>query len=292
MLTKPSILSPDPNKVLLCHPQWFDVIDEKNVHMKGQKGNIDKTKALLQWEKLVYEYKKISVEGGLSEVSILPGVQGLEDMVFAANQTFPFLDERGQKKLILSNMKHPNRQKEVAYYEHFFENKEYEILHLPKALLFEGMGDLLKVPGQYRCLCGHGFRTAFQTISHLEMLTDYEIIPLELINPNFYHLDTCISLIDKDTVLYVPSAFAAESQSKLKQLFTHCIEVPEQEAAQGFALNMHVVTSERKKTAILQEGNTQTEELLKQLNVEVVPIDTSEYIKSGGSVFCLKMMYY
>lgn len=292
MLTKPLILSPDADKVLLCHPQWFEVIDEKNVHMQGQKGNIDKTKALLQWEKLVFEYKKASMAGGLSEVSILPGVQGLEDMVFAANQTFPFLDQRGQKKLILSNMKHPNRQKEVAYYEQFFENKEYEILHLPKQLLFEGMGDLLKIPGQYRCLCGHGFRTALQTIAHLEVLTDYEIIPLELINPNFYHLDTCITILDKDTVLYTPSAFSGESKEKLKQVFTHCLEVPEQEAAQGFALNMHVIANQDKKTAIIQEGNTQTENILKELNVDIVPIDTSEYIKSGGSVFCLKMMYY
>lgn len=291
MLIKPSI-SPDAHKVLLCHPQWFEVIDEKNVHMKGQKGNIDKAKALLQWERLVFAYKKISMEGALSEVSILPGVQGLEDMVFAANQTFPFIDQRGQKKVIISNMKHPNRQKEVVYYQQFFENKEYEILHLPKAFLFEGMGDLLKIPGQYRCLCGHGFRTAYETVSHLEVATDYEIIPLELINPNFYHLDTCISIIDADTVLYTPSAFSVASREKLKQLFTQCIEVPEQEAAQGFALNMHVLAGENKKSAILQEGNTQTELILKQLNVEVIPIDTSEYIKSGGSVFCLKMMYY
>jgi N-dimethylarginine dimethylaminohydrolase len=291
MLIKPSISS-DAHKVLLCHPQWFEVIDEKNVHMKGQKGNIDKAKALLQWEKLVYAYKKISIDGALSEVSILPGVQGLEDMVFAANQTFPFIDQRGQKKVIISNMKHPNRQKEVVYYQQFFENKEYEILHLPKAFLFEGMGDLLKIPGQYRCLCGHGFRTAHETISHLEIATDYEIIPLELINPNFYHLDTCISIIDADTVLYTPSAFSVASREKLKQLFTQCIEVPEKEAAQGFALNMHVLGSENKKSAILQEGNTQTELILKQLNVDVIAVDTSEYIKSGGSVFCLKMMYY
>ncbi len=291
MLIKPSI-SPDAHKVLLCHPQWFEVIDEKNVHMKGQKGNIDKTKALLQWEKLVFAYKKISMEGALSELSILPGVQGLEDMVFAANQTFPFIDQRGQKKVIISNMKHPNRQKEVVFYEQFFENKEYEILHLPKALLFEGMGDLLKIPGQYRCLCGHGFRTAYETISHLEVATDYEIIPLELINPNFYHLDTCISIIDADTVLYTPSAFSVASREKLKQLFTQCIEVPEKEAAQGFALNMHVLGTENKKTAILQEGNTETESILTQLNVDVIAVDTSEYIKSGGSVFCLKMMYY
>jgi len=291
MFTKPSI-SPDAHKVLLCHPQWFEVVDEKNVHMKGQKGNIDKSKALLQWEKLVYAYKKISVEGGLSEVSILPGVQGLEDMVFAANQTFPFIDHKGQPKVILSNMKHPNRQKEVVFYQQFFENKEYEILHLPKTLLFEGMGDLLKIPGQYRCLCGHGFRTAYETISYLELATDYEIIPLELINPNFYHLDTCISIIDADTILYTPAAFSVASREKLKQLFAQCIEVPEKEAAQGFALNMHVIATAQKKSVVIQEGNSETEKILKQLNIDVIAIDTSEYLKSGGSVFCMKMMYY
>ncbi|MDB5274357.1 MAG: N-Dimethylarginine dimethylaminohydrolase, partial [Chitinophagaceae bacterium] len=161
-----------------------------------------------------------------------------------------------------------------------------------KEFFFEGMGDLLLVPGQFRCLCGHGFRTAFETIRHLEILTDYEIIPLELVNPNFYHLDTCISLIDKDTVLYTPSAFSADSKEKLKKLFTNCIEIPEQEAAHGFALNMHVIRQEDKKTVIIQEGNIETEKILKQLKAEIVSLDTSEYIKSGGSVFCLKMMYY
>lgn len=292
MLTKPSNPSLDAHKVLLCHPQWFEVVDEKNVHMKGQKGNIDKTKALEQWEKLVYEYKKISVEGGLSEVCILPGVQGLEDMVFAANQTFPFLDARGSKKVILSNMKHPNRQKEVPHYKTFFENKEYEILHLPNEFLFEGMGDLLMIPGEARCVCGHGFRTSLNTIKQLHLLTDYEIIPLELVNPSFYHLDTCLTMVDKHTVLYTPSAFSDQSIQTLRQVFSTCIEIPEREASAGFALNMHVLTAGEKKKAILQQGNVETENVLRNLDIEPVPIDTSEFIKSGGSVFCMKMMYY
>jgi N-dimethylarginine dimethylaminohydrolase len=53
-----------------------------------------------------------------------------------------------------------------------------------------------------------------------------------------------------------------------------------------------VVAARQKKCVILQEGNVQTENILRQLNVDVIAIDTSEYIKSGGSVFCLKMMYY
>jgi N-dimethylarginine dimethylaminohydrolase len=113
-----------------------------------------------------------------------------------------------------------------------------------------------------------------------------------LINPAFYHLDTCIVPLNSTTVLYTPSAFSKESQAKIKQLFSTCIEVPAQEASHGFALNMHVIAKGEQRWALLQEGNTATENILQQLNITVIPVDTSEYIKSGGSVFCLKMMYY
>jgi N-dimethylarginine dimethylaminohydrolase len=292
MFAKTTISGSDSNKILLCSPQYFEVIDEKNAHMKDFVGKTDTTKAISQWESLLMAYKTIAEQGDIAEVSVLNGVKGLEDMVFAANQTFPFVDENGNKKVLMSNMKHPNRQKEVEFYQTFFENKGYEILHLQKELLFEGMGDLLPIPLTRKALCGHGFRTSVSTIETLTQLTGLEIIGLELINPNFYHLDTCIVPVDKDTILYTPSAFSAQGNAKLKTLFAKLIEVPIEEAMHGFALNMHIVNGSTKKWAVIQKGNVVTEQLLKKLNIEVITVDTSEYIKSGGSVFCLKMMYY
>ena len=292
MFTISSISTVQSNKILLCHPQYFEVIDTKNAHMKEFVGKTDAKKAILQWETLLTAYKHIAEEGGILEVSVLKGEKGLEDMVFAANQTFPFLDEQGNKKVVISNMKHPNRQKEVPFYQEFFECKGYEILYLNKALLFEGMGDLLPVPFTKSALCGHGFRTSLDTLNALQTLTGLEIIGLELINPNFYHLDTCIVPLNSTTVLYTPSAFSKEGNAKIKSLFSTCIEIPLHEASHGFALNMHVLNTVNKKWAVLQKGNVETEKILRSLNIEPIVVDTSEYIKSGGSVFCLKMMYY
>lgn len=292
MFAKSSISRSHPNKILLCHPQFFEVIDVKNAHMKDQIGKTNKKKALLQWERLVSEYKKIAHQGGLAEVSVLKGEEGLEDMVFAANQTFPFLDEQGNKKVLLSNMKHPNRQKEVPFYGRFFEQKGYEIVHLPSNFLFEGMGDLLLVPGTQHAICGYGFRTSASTIDALKHITQLDIVGLELVNPDFYHLDTCLVPLNADTVLYTPTAFSEASNRRIQELFSTCIEIPEQEAREGFALNMHVIAHQEKQWVVLQEGNLETEKILHGLNMQVVPVDTSEYIMSGGSVFCLKMMYY
>lgn len=100
MFAKSSISRPHPNRILLCHPQFFEVIDVKNAHMKTQVGKTNQKKAILQWENLVLAYRKIVDQGGLFEVSILKGEPGLEDMVFAANQTFPFLDEEGKKGIV------------------------------------------------------------------------------------------------------------------------------------------------------------------------------------------------
>ncbi len=292
MTVNSAIFPIQADKILMCNPQFFEVIDEKNEHMKGKVGKTNKATAVLQWENLISVYQKISKEGGLSEISILRGEQGLEDMVFAANQTFPFLDAGGSKKVILSNMKHPNRMKEVPYYQAFFERNGYEALHLPSPFLFEGMGDLLPIPTTRKAICGFGFRTSLATIDELRALTQLELIALELVNPNFYHLDTCIVPLNETTALYTPSAFSEESKQKIKQLFPMCIEVPEKEASQGFALNMHVVSNGQQQWAVIQEGNVETEKILSQLGIKVIPVDTSEFIQSGGSVFCLKMMYY
>jgi hypothetical protein len=33
---------PEPLKVLMCSPSYFDIIDVKNMHMLGQNGNLNK----------------------------------------------------------------------------------------------------------------------------------------------------------------------------------------------------------------------------------------------------------
>ncbi|MES2616175.1 MAG: hypothetical protein V4591_12270, partial [Bdellovibrionota bacterium] len=89
---------PLPTKVLMVSPTFFNVDTPINAHMlnaQGQPHVLDKNKALKQWNELKSVYKKLNLE-----VSVLNGVEDLPDMVFCANQSFPFLDATNERHAI------------------------------------------------------------------------------------------------------------------------------------------------------------------------------------------------
>lgn len=281
---------PLPDKVLLCDPAYYDIVDVKNVHMEQHVGAFDKALALEQWNHLQAIYSGLKTNGFLSEVSILPGQPGLEDMVYAANQTFPWLKDEN-KAFIPSKMRHASRRREVPYYAAFFEGQGYQTLSLEKAELLEGMGDLIPLPGKKLIFGGHGYRTALSALEEVSNLLETDILALKLVDDRFYHLDTCFIPLDEKSVLLYKPAFDAVSMEIIQSVFEHILEVPEAEA-ENFALNAHTIQGHGGKFAILQKKNPVTKEYLVSQGFEVFGIDTSEYIKSGGSVFCMKMMYF
>ena len=73
----------------------------------------------------------------------------------------------------------------------------------------------------------------------------------------------------------------------LAGLFERLVEVPIDEAAGLLACNGHCPDQ---KHFIVQAGATQTCTLVRELGFEVIEVDTSEFLKSGGSVYCMKLM--
>src|SRR5436853_7026124 len=65
-------------KVLLCPPNYFDVVDQKNPYM-SRESPVDRVKARSQWENLCGVLQQFGCE-----VETINPVEGLEDMVFAA----------------------------------------------------------------------------------------------------------------------------------------------------------------------------------------------------------------
>jgi N-dimethylarginine dimethylaminohydrolase len=65
--------------------------------------------------------------------------------------------------------------------------------------------------------------------------------------------------------------------------------VSRREATDYFACNAHALDG---KTVIMQRGAREAVSRLGALGFRVVEVDTGEFLKSGGSVFCLKMMIY
>ncbi len=282
----------EPRKVLMVHPEYFDVIDVKNVYMENSVGTVNKELALEQWNALLLIYKDLESRGILEEITVLEGLPGLSDMVFCANQSFPWMMPNGEKKVVMSNMHHEIRQKEVAPIEKFYSDKSYGILKMSDGQKFEGMGDCITQPNRNLAFIGHGYRSDKSAEQKLNQLLDIELVSLELINPNFYHLDTCFVPLNDEFVVLCESAFSDVSLKKIDDLFEFTYFISEEDAKNNFTLNAHCMTFEEGNIAIMPSGSSELKTILTEQKYEIFEVETSEFMKAGGSVFCMKMMYY
>lgn len=283
----------EPGKVLLCTPEYFEVKESRNAYMQNNIGKVSKEKAKQQWEQLRNIYQQLQAAGILDDVFVIDGAEHCEDMVFCANQSFPWTTWSGEKIVVMSNMKHDARQNEVVYFEDFYKDNGYKIFNLQGRYHFEGMGDLIPHPGKRLLYGGFGPRTDRGVYDEVSRILDSPILLVELVHEKFYHLDTCFLPLNANEVILVPAAFSDESLSLIKKMFEAVYEIPMHEAEEGFACNAHVMYGPRgRSAAIIQKNNPVTLNILQHNSSKVLETDTSEFIKSGGSVFCMKMMVY
>ncbi len=262
--------------------------------MSPSERPVNKALAIRQWEQLRDHYRHLMQTGFLEEVEVIPGIKGLEDMVFCANQCLPWITHNGRKKLVMSNMNHKSRQREVGYFKQFFQDKGYEILYLPPDLTFEGMGDAIPHPEKNLLWGGYGFRTSLNAYTYIAKELEVAVIPLKLVHSSFYHLDTCFLPIDPETVLLTEEAFDPQSLKAIAAIFQEVIAIPAAEAGTYFSLNAHCIPglNEQNRVCIIQENSRHTIEILQKHGYRIITTDTGEFMKSGGSVFCMKMMYF
>ncbi len=277
---------PRPGRVLMTSPDHFEVAYVINPHMAGNVGEVDRQRARGQWEALRETYERLGVE-----TAVVAGATGLPDMVFCANQTLPYQTPGGERGVVLSRMHAAQRKPEVDHYERFFQGEGYETHGLDPDLPgdFEGMGDAIWHPGRYLLWGGYGYRTDPQVYTRLGDKLGFPVRTLSLTDPDFYHLDTCFCPLDEETALIYPGAFDADGLATIRAHFRRTIEAPESEARTLFACNAHSPDGEH---VIIQRGCTETAALLQAGGYQPVEVDTDEFLKSGGSVFCMKLMYW
>lgn len=291
-ISKESLSSmPFANRVMMVSPAFFNVENPINAHMRQSDGSLhklDKNLAVEQWKNLKTTYEKLGFN-----VFVVDPVDELPDMVFCANQSFPYLDSCGNFNAVLSNMFNDTRNEEVSYINSFLIGQGYQTHRIASRTLgyyFESMGDALWLPGYRFILGGYGFRTDKRIYQFLSETTNAPIAIFELKHPKFYHLDTCLSILDDKTALACKDAFTDDGWQLLNKIFPKIIHVPLQEAdSPGFACNAHCPD---RKHVIIQKNCEQTNSNLIAAGFIPVEVDTSEFIKSGGSVFCMKLMFF
>lgn len=116
-------------KVLLCPPTYYNIEYEINPWMHVEN-KVDKDKVLKEYEELKNTYKSL----GFEVLEIEP-VNGLPDMVYAANLGFPL-----GKNFVVSNFTYGQRRKETGFTKIFFEKLGFKVISLPENIYFEGQG--------------------------------------------------------------------------------------------------------------------------------------------------------
>jgi N-dimethylarginine dimethylaminohydrolase len=270
-----------PKHVLLCPPAYFDVVDQKNPYM-SERSSVDREKAQRQWQAL-----RSALERTGCQVETIAPAPGLEDMVFAANQVFVGFHEGVGKFIVPSRMVHASRQREVPFYVDWYRQRGYKIVDVSLGDDYlEGHGDLLWHPDWSRIYAGFGFRstqTAVEKFRAAMSKLDIPVVPLHLIDPYCYHLDTCFCPLNNDAVLVYPDAYAPESLASLRRFWKRVHELTAGEAHK-FMGNGIVANA----TYLTPYVTPHLESILRQEGLAPVILETSEFEKSGGSLFCMK----
>ncbi|MEQ9308223.1 MAG: arginine deiminase-related protein [Balneolaceae bacterium] len=277
---------PLPEKVLIVNPSQFDVEYVINPHMKDHIGDIDKNVAMEEWIALKEGYENLGLY-----VHEIDGVKGYPDMVFCANQSLPNITADGTKQVVMSVMHAPQRKGEVSHIQKVYEDSSYHIVHLDETKFtdFEGMGDAIWHHKKRLIWGGYGFRSSVDVYDHISETFKTPVIALELVDDKFYHLDTCLCILNEETVLIYPKAFTNDGLAKIRKLIPNVIEVNQHEAEHLFACN---ATCPDGKNVFIQAGCTEANKAMEDAGFIIHEYSTNEYLKSGGSVFCMKMMLW
>lgn len=272
--------------LLMVAPTFFDIEYAINPYMTDEAGKlkvVDKSNAQRQWQNLKATFEAV----GLT-VDVIEGQLGFPDMVFCANQSFPFVHpDTKRPSVVMSRMRAVERQGEVAFFRKWFEGNHYDVYELEERnFCFESNGDLIPHPGRNIFWGGYGARTDKTIYEELGKRFNLEINVLELCDPYFYHLDTCFSVLDQNTVAFVREALSAKSVDLIRRYFSRIIEINRNEALTLFAGNCFCPDG---KNIVIEKGAIQFGHDASALGFKIHEVETSEFMKAGGSVFCMKL---
>ena len=262
------------SRLLVCSPEHFSIDYEINPWMR-LSNTVNAQRAQDQWRGLVDELEH-KMGATLERMTPVPG---LPDLVFTANAGTVHAN-----LAVPSRFRHAERQREEPFFESWFQSHGFEVVTLEEGIYFEGAGDLLGFPDLW--FGGYRQRTDIRAYSRLSEIYDRRIIPLELVDTRFYHLDTCFCPLSGGELLYYPPAFDAYAQAVIADRISEDrrLVVPDADALR-FACNAVCI----RRHVALPEGCPETVNLLETRGYQTHPLPLDEFMKSGGSAKCLTL---
>lgn len=264
---------PTQRTILMCRPEFFTVDYRINPWMHPEVPT-DTALAVSQWQVLYDTYRELGIT-----VELIDPIEGLPDMVYAANGGF-VIDGIAYG----AKFRYDERVPEGPAYMDWFAANGFDV-RVPEHTN-EGEGDFLLVGDVI--LGGYGFRSDTSSHDEVARIFGREVVSFELVNPSFYHLDTAIAVLDpvpaadgSQNIAYLPSAFSPEGLAELQRRFPDAVIVSEEDASvlglNSYSDGHNVVIASRAKGF---------EASLRERGYNPIGVDLSELLRGGGGVKC------
>lgn len=262
-------------RILMCAPDDFDVRYVINPWMEHQIGKAARSLARAQWEAL----RDALVDAATIELAA--PAAGLPDMVFTANAGFILGD-----RVVVSRFRAEERRAEEPLFRAFFEAQGFNVAPWPEEVPFEGAGDALIDRAQPIVWCGHGMRSDEAAPRALEQIFGRHTIGLRLVDPRFYHLDTCFCPLEGGFVMYYAPAFDAQSRAEIEKRTPpeKRIEIGEDDAMR-FSCNAVDIGGR----IVMNDASPSLQRRLAAAGFTLVLTPLGEFLKAGGSAKCLTL---
>jgi len=271
--------------ILMCPPDYFSVDYRINPWMQPQEWTKHGPELLKEaragWHRLVETLRGLG-----ASVVILPAQPKLPDLVFTANAAV-VLDGTA----LLARYRYPERSGEEPHVARFFEQLRASgaidrVVELPPGQMLEGAGDCVWDAARRVFWMGHGPRSDKDGARTVAETFDVPVVELELVNPRYYHLDTCLCVLDGGHVMYAPEAFSLAGLQRIYAYVPEAQRIPiraqdaEQLAVNAVCLGRNIVLSKcspAMKIALAAAGY-----IVHEVNIP-------QFSMSGGSVCCLTL---
>ncbi|MGL4555159.1 MAG: dimethylarginine dimethylaminohydrolase family protein [Gemmataceae bacterium] len=258
-------------RILMCSPDYFGIEYEINPWMSKARG-ASPERAAVQWRKLYETLLGLGVT-----VELMTPQPGLPDLVFTANAGLVF-----NRTFYSSRFRHEVRARETPHFDGWFAADGWEVRTLPEGTYFEGAGDALFCGASL--FAGYRIRSDVQGHQWLGQALSRQVLPVELVNPYFYHLDTCFCPVAPGEAIWYPDAFDAYGKRVIEAHVPRLIAACDDDARR-FGCNAVVVG----KSVVLNAGCDRLAADLAGRGYAVSAVELDEFIKSGGSAKCLTL---
>jgi N-dimethylarginine dimethylaminohydrolase len=193
---------------------------------------------------------------------------------------------------LLARFRHAERQAEEPHFAAAFHRLQAHglidaVRKLPDDLVLEGAGDCVWDSSRRLFWMGFGQRSDAAARHALTDTFGVDVVPLELVDPRFYHLDTALCPLPRGEVIYLAEAFTDEGLAAIRNWVEpeRRIEITPKDA--GLLAANAVCVGD---TVVMAEGaSLKLRNALRDRGYRVVGTPLGAFRRSGGAAFCLTL---